>query len=102
MRTVSRSSRLLGECLPQCMLGYTHPSPGLGLDTPSGLGLDTPPVPGPGHSQGRHPLWAWTPWADTPPAIGSGPGHPSRQTPPLGHGQCTTVFWGQWYPRFYL
>ena len=63
MCTVRSSSRLLGECLPQCMLGYTPPL-GLGLDTPSpGLGLDIPlgrhtPRPGPGH----------------PP--GSGPGHP--------------------------
>ena len=33
MRTASSSSRLLGVCLPQCMLGYT----------PLGLGLNTPP-----------------------------------------------------------
>ena len=42
-----------GECLPQCMLGYTHPSPGQKspwVDTPQADTLPgkTPP--------GRHPL----------------------------------------------
>ena len=70
MRTVRSSSRLLGwggVCLPQCMLGYTHPGPWTGH--PLGLGLDTP-RPGPDTPR----AWAWTPlWADTPKP---GPGHP--------------------------
>ena len=29
--------------LPQCMLGYSPPPPGMGLKIPPGLGLETPP-----------------------------------------------------------
>ena len=45
-------------CLPQCMLGYTHPP---GQKPPSGK---TRPLSR--HPPGRHPLWADTPRADNP------------------------------------
>ena len=57
MHTARSSSRLLGGCLPQCMLGYTPPTQAL---------VWRPPGCGPGHPPAR-PLnlppwvWAWRP-----------------------------------------
>ena len=66
MRTARSSSRLLGDRLPQCMLGYT----------PQGLGLDTPPE-----------LWA------TPPGLGLDPPGVGLDTP-LGVGLDTPIHVG--------
>ena len=56
MRTARSSSRLLGErgrCLPQCMLGYTHPGCGPGYPP-----CQTPQIP-------PNWVWAWRlPWPD--------------------------------------
>ena len=65
MRTARSSSRWMGGCLPQCMLGYTTPL-GVGLETPRpnpstfplGVGLETPP----GQTPEALPwVWAWKP-----------------------------------------
>ena len=54
MRTARSSSRQLGGCLPQCMLGYTPQVWAWRLPwvwawrTPPGLGLENPPRSGPG------------------------------------------------------
>ena len=97
MRTARSSSRLLGGCLPQCMLGYTHPL-AVGLEThpqvwawrpprpdpstfPLGVGQETPPQArpfnfppgcGPGDPPQARPL-------NFPP--GCGPGDPPRPDP---------------------
>ena len=105
MRTVRSSSRLPGGgvCLSACW--DTHPR--------AWAWAWTPPC-----------AWAWTPpWADTPPPrawawtpLGRPPGWTPCENitfPQLRLrtvttivvpylDQCTTVFWGQWYPRFDL
>ena len=79
-----------GGCLPQCMLGYTHPQSRhpLGADTPPSRHPEqTPPSrhpPGADPPQSRHP-WEQTqsPGADTPQEHTHPPGaHPPEQTPP--------------------
>ena len=54
MRTVRSSSRLLvGGCLPHCMVEYTDPPPGVGLEIPLARPLNLPPR-----------VWAWRPPVD--------------------------------------
>ena len=86
-------------CLPQCMLGYTHPHP-LGADTPPGA--DTP--------GNRH-----TPGADTPPCTVHAGRYEQQAggTHPTGMHTCYIDFWRQnftvilglacrWNPSLYI
>ena len=66
-----------GGCLPQCMLGYTHPQ----ADTPLGR---HPPF-------GRHPLGR-RPTRQTPPSQADTPG----QTPPPPGGDCSGRYASYW------
>ena len=68
MHTACSSSHLLGGCLPQCMLGYTHTHP---HHTPP-CGPGDPPGCGPRDSPGQTPQ---------PPPPGCGLETPPSQTP---------------------
>ena len=81
-----------GGCLPQCMLGYTHPW----ADIPPGQTPYTPwqTPPWANKPLGRHPLLGRNPPGQTPPPPGQTQPHLDRHTHRGRHFQQTPPF--QW------